>query len=85
MQTSTAQVVQQLEAAVGRARQCRGRSGAPDLAVVLDGRALVTALGADCKAEPPPRLDADPFPRFEARDEPPSGPAPPLPPPPALY
>ena len=45
------QVVQQLEAAVGRARQCRGRPGAPDLAVVIDGRALVTALGADCKAK----------------------------------
>ena len=44
-------MVQQLDSAVGRTRQCRGRPGAPDLAVVIDGRALVTALGADCKAK----------------------------------
>ena len=50
-ETVFAQVVQQLDSAVGRARQCRGRPGAPDLAVVIDGRALVTALGADCKAK----------------------------------
>jgi hypothetical protein len=47
------QVVQQLEEAVRRARQCRGRPGAPDLAVVIDGRALVIAkfleLGVACK------------------------------------
>ena len=46
-------------------------------------------LGADCRAGSAPRLDANPFPRFEAREE---GAAaagfkrlPPLPPPPALY
>jgi hypothetical protein len=44
-------VAQQLEEAVRRARQCRGRLGAPDLAVVIDGRALAIALDGASSAK----------------------------------
>ena len=59
------QVTQQLGDAVRRARQCRGRAGAPDLALVIDGRALAVVLepdwapqllelGVACKVGPSP-------------------------------